>query len=175
MTGVGAAISDIIYALLTGLGMSFVMDFINDPTRKFVLQLSGSVILLLFGIYSFRSDPMRYSHKGSGKNGRGTLLHNGVTAFLVCFANPLIVFLFMALFAQFAFIVPSQPIKTGVGFLCIIGGALLWWYTLTWLIDKIRARFDMKNIRLINQIIGGAVIIFSLLALVGTIFNLYTL
>lgn len=29
VTGVGAAASDIIYALITGLGMSFVMDFIR--------------------------------------------------------------------------------------------------------------------------------------------------
>ena len=31
VTGIGAAASDIIYALITGLGMSFVMDFI--PTQ----------------------------------------------------------------------------------------------------------------------------------------------
>ena len=30
-TGVGAAVSDIIYALITGLGMSFVMDFVQRP------------------------------------------------------------------------------------------------------------------------------------------------
>ena len=31
VTGVGAALSDIIYAGITGLGMSLVMDFVNDP------------------------------------------------------------------------------------------------------------------------------------------------
>lgn len=31
VTGVGAAISDIIYALITGFGMSFVMDLITNP------------------------------------------------------------------------------------------------------------------------------------------------
>ena len=30
VTGIGAALSDIIYALITGFGMSFVMDFINN-------------------------------------------------------------------------------------------------------------------------------------------------
>ena len=39
ITGVGAAVSDIIYALITGLGMSFVMDLITSPQNKFVLQL----------------------------------------------------------------------------------------------------------------------------------------
>ena len=30
VTGVGAAMSDLIYAVLTGVGMSFVIDFVNN-------------------------------------------------------------------------------------------------------------------------------------------------
>ena len=40
VTGIGASLSDIIYALITGLGMSFVMDLITNPTNKFWLQIS---------------------------------------------------------------------------------------------------------------------------------------
>ena len=50
ITGVGAAFSDFIYALLTGLGMSFMLDFISNPSYKFLIQLSSSIILLLFGL-----------------------------------------------------------------------------------------------------------------------------
>ena len=46
-----------------------------------------------------------------------------------------------------------------VGFASIVGGALLWWWGLTWLVDKIRTKFDTTGIKLINQIIGVAVII----------------
>ena len=46
VTGIGAAMSDIIYAMLTGFGMSFIMDLITNPTNKFWLQISGSAILL---------------------------------------------------------------------------------------------------------------------------------
>ena len=88
VTGLGAAASDIIYALITGLGMSFVMDLITNPTNKFWLQISGSVLLLVFGIYCWRSNPTSNMHR-SGKQ-KGTLWHNGVTAFLVTFSNPLI-------------------------------------------------------------------------------------
>jgi arginine exporter protein ArgO len=35
VTGIGAAVSDLIYALITGLGMSFVMDLITNPRNKF--------------------------------------------------------------------------------------------------------------------------------------------
>ena len=57
VTGIGAAVSDIIYAGITGFGMSFVMDFVNDAQNRFYLQIVGSVLLLAFGIYTWRSDP----------------------------------------------------------------------------------------------------------------------
>ena len=46
MTGLGATTSDIIYALLVSLGMSFILDFIN--THQFLIQIIGSIIILLF-------------------------------------------------------------------------------------------------------------------------------
>lgn len=173
VTGVGAAASDIIYAGITGFGMSFVMDFVNNAQTKFLLQIMGSVILLIFGIISFRSNPTKNMRKSS--HNKGTLFHNGLTAFLVTFSNPLIVFLFMACFAQFAFVIPHHPVEMFLGFLSIIFGALLWWYGLTWLVDKVRTKFDAMGINIINKVIGSAVIIFSLVILFGNIFNLFTL
>lgn len=173
ITGVGAALSDIIYALITGFGMNFVLNFINNTQNRFFLQIAGSILLLFFGLYCYRSNPMKNMHKSSNK--KGTLIHNGVTAFIVTFSNPLIIFLFMATFAQFAFIIPNRPLEMSFGFLCILLGAVLWWFGLTWLIDKIRGKFDTNGILLINKIIGGIVIVISIIALLGTIFNIYTL
>ena len=110
----------------------------------------------------------------SGKQ-KDSLVHNGVTAFLVTFSNPLIIFLFIGLFAQFSFVIPNHPIEMFLGFLSIPFGALLWWYGLTWLIDKIRGIFDTNGIVIINKVIGSVVILFSLIVLFGTVFNLYTL
>ena len=50
-TGAGAALSDILYAIVTGFGMSFVMDFIDNKENLFWLKLLGSVMLLFFGLY----------------------------------------------------------------------------------------------------------------------------
>ncbi|MBO5624852.1 MAG: LysE family transporter [Prevotella sp.] len=173
VTGIGASVSDIIYALITGLGMSFVMDFVNNAQTKFLLQLTGSIILLIFGIISYRANPTRNMHMSSKQ--KGTLWHNGLTAFLVTFSNPLIIFLFMGCFAQFAFVVPNHPLEMCLGYMSIVFGALLWWYGLTWLIDKVRTIFDTSGIIIINKVIGSIVIIFSVIVLFGTMFNLYTL
>ena len=173
ITGVGAAASDIFYALITGLGMSFVMDFINNEHNKYLLQISGSIMLFIFGIYCFKSNPMKNAHKSSNK--KGTLTHNAITAFFVTLSNPLIIFLFMATFTQFAFVIPDHPLEMSVGYLSIVLGALLWWFGLTWLIDKVRNIFDPNGITIINKVIGSVVMIFSLIALFGLVFNLYQL
>ena len=96
VTGIGACVSDIIYALFTGLGMSFMMDIVGNERNRFLLQISGSVVLLLFGIYCYRSNPTKNIHQ-SNKAQKGTLVHNGITAFLVTLSNPLIIFLFIFL------------------------------------------------------------------------------
>lgn len=174
ITGIGACVSDIIYALITGFGMSFVMDFVGNEHNRFVLQLSGSVVLLLFGIYCYRSNPTKNMHQ-SNKNQKGTLAHNGITAFLVTLSNPLIIFLFIFLFAQFAFVVNDRPFEMTIGYISIIIGAMLWWFGLTWLIDKVRGKFDNYGIVLINRVVGCIVVIFSVIMLLGTVFNLYKL
>lgn len=41
VTGAGASLSDIIYALMTGFGMSFVMDFISNEENIFLAEVGG--------------------------------------------------------------------------------------------------------------------------------------
>ena len=171
ITGIVAAVSDMIYAAITGYGMSYVMDVLSNQQTKMYLQIVGSVMLLLFGLYTYRSDPTKKIHNSG--NGKASLWHNGVTAFLVTFSNPLIIFLFLACYAQFAFVMPNHPFEMFVGFLSIVFGALLWWYGLTWLIDKIRGKFDANGIKIINQFIGSVVVLCSIIMFLGTVTNLY--
>ncbi|MGN0070065.1 MAG: LysE family translocator [Prevotella sp.] len=171
VTGVGAMCSDMLYALVTGFGMSFVMDLITEPTNLFILKILGSLLLLLFGIYCYRSDPTKKMHISGVK--KGTLLYNGITAFWVTFFNPLIIFLFMAAFAQLSFVIPDHPLEMSIGYLSIAGGALLWWFGLTWTVDRIRGIFDDNGIQMINKIIGSLVVIISIIIMMGTLFNLY--
>ena len=172
VTGCGAALSDIIYAGITGLGMGMVVELVSNDTNRFYLQIVGSLMLLAFGVFTYRTDPMKNLRK-PGQN-KGTLTHNGITAFLVTLSNPLIVFLFMALYAQFSFgLQIDKPIELVAGFISIIGGALLWWWGLTWLVDVIRLKFDHNGIRIINRIIGTLVIVGSIIVLLTTLFSLH--
>ena len=159
------------YGLVTGFGMSFVMDFITNERNMFILQLIGSAMLLVFGIMTYRSNP-RKSFRPVPKK-KGTLVHNFVTSFLLTLSNPLIIFLFIALFARFAFIIPNHPVEQGVGYASIVGGAIIWWVLLTYIINKVRTRFEVKGVKILNHTIGIIVILASIAGFVFTLTGLH--
>ena len=155
VTGLGASLSDIAYALLTGYGMSFVFDYINK--NIFYLQLLGSIMLLAFGIYTFRSNPVQSIRPVSAN--KGSYFHNFITAFAVTLSNPLIIFLFIGLFARFAFVQPGVLVFEEItGYLAIALGALAWWFGITFFVNKVRTRFNLRGIWILNRVIGSIVI-----------------
>ncbi len=166
VTGLGASLSDFIYALLTGYGMSFIVDFIA-ANQKY-LQLLGSVMLLAFGVYTFRSNPVKSLRPVS--HNKGTYLHNFVTAFFVTLSNPLIIFLFIGLFARFSFVLPEGHIAEQVaGYLGIVLGAFCWWFGITYVVNKVRNRFNVRGIWVINRAIGLAVMVISVVGVALTL------
>ncbi len=170
VTGAGAALSDIIYALITGLGMSFVVEFVENEQNIFWLKLVGSVMLFIFGVYMFRSKPRNNMHPSSG--GKGTLIHNFTTAFLITLSNPLIIFLFIALFNMFTFVVPGNWFSQCIGYLSIVAGSMLWWLGLTYVINKMRENFGSMGIVRLNRTIGSIVLLASVIYACTTLFKI---
>ena len=56
-TGIGASISDLFYAMLTGFGLSMIIDFIEN--YELLIQIFGSIVLVGFGIYIYRQNPAK--------------------------------------------------------------------------------------------------------------------
>ena len=165
VTGTGAALSDILYALLTGYGLSFIYDIISNQATLFWLQIVGASIMFIFGLHTFRTNPMKNTRNVS--RNKSSLLQNGITGFFITLSNPTIILLFLGLFTPLNFMLPEQPFfMQCIGYLSIFGGAMLWWFFITYVVSKLRVRFDVRGIRVINRIIGVAVM---LGALIGTI------
>ncbi len=57
VTGLGAMMSDISYALLTLLGMSLVSGLLTEQERW--IQLAGGIILIFFGFGVLRTNPLK--------------------------------------------------------------------------------------------------------------------
>ena len=56
-----------------------------------------------------------------------------------------------------------------VGYLAIVLGALLWWFGITYLVNKVRAQFNVRGIWILNRVIGSVVMLASVISIVYTI------
>lgn len=169
VTGGGAALSDLFYALLTGYGLSLV-SFLTDHDNVFWIKIAGCFMLFAFGIYMFRTGP-RVSVHPEGKT-KGSLLRNFITSFFITLCNPIIIFLFVALFNMLApFAGVGGEAESMVGYGGIVIGAMAWWLGLTYVISKMSASFGEKGIRRLNRSIGVLVIFISAIYALMTLFD----
>lgn len=161
-TGIGAALSDVFYCLLTGLGLAFITDFIE--AHEFLLQIFGSVVLIGFAFYLFQKNPARALRKRT--ENKTTFLKDIGTGFLFTFSNPLILFFIIGLFGRFNFLMPEyQYYHYSLGYCAIFVGALVWWYLITFSINKIRAHFNVRSMWLLNRIIGTILIVMAVVGI----------
>ena len=166
-TGIGASISDMIYAIITGYFMYLVVDIIEDPIIALWIKIIGSVLLFAFGVYTFKSIPRhKVIDEEAPVETKNKLNGYIISGFVITVSNPLIILLFVPLFGQFTFILVDNEFVQAMGYLAIVAGALFWWFILTWLIDKVRARFNHKVIWWLNRIIGIVVMVVSALMIV---------
>ena len=156
-TGVGAAISDLIYCLLTGLGMSMITDWIEANVT--VLQVLGSVFLIAYAVYMIVHSPVPTVQDTESK---ADSAREVITGFFFTLSNPLILFLVIPLFARFGFPLPEHRF---LGYVFIVAGALLWWTVITYSVDKVRSHFKISSMWLINKIMGGILLLLSLYGL----------
>ena len=171
-TGLGAAVSDLFYCLLAGLGLSFVTDFITHNQELF--QIGGSIILIVFALFMILRNPIkRPKHDDEVKI---NYTHDATTGFFLTLSNPLIIFLIFPLFARFGF--PSSEFKFYhyiIGYVFIVAGALLWWTTITYVVDKLRAKFNINSMWLINKIMGSIIMILAIYGLISGILQYFAL
>nr|WP_303030642.1 LysE family transporter [uncultured Duncaniella sp.] len=162
-TGVGASVSDLLYCLLTGFGISFITDLIDR--HQLLLQVVGGIVLAAFGLYLFRKNPTRSLKAAPGETApRGGTSYWGdlVSGFLLTVSNPLILFFIIGLFARFNFILPELGVHHYfTAYLSILAGAMAWWGGVTWLVNKLRRRFNVRSLWLFNRIIAAILIIMA--------------
>lgn len=162
-TGIGASLSDLIYCLLTGFCLSFVTGIIDR--HQLIIQIAGSVVVAVFGIYLFRKNPTRQLRTAAPAG--ADPWSDFISGFLLTFSNPLILFFIVGLFARFNLILPEYYIHHYiVAYFSILVGALFWWGFVTYLVNKLRRRFNVRALWLVNRIVGTVLIVMGIVGMV---------
>ena len=167
-SGMGAAISDTIYAGISGFSVAVIFHVIRE--YELIFKTGISLVLLMLGVIILFSNPDKYSQKQikSSKN----YFKNFATTFLVAASNPLIMFVHLALFAGFGIALDiNNPMSALIILSGFLFGALIWWFSLTGVITKFKNKISKKNFLHFNRIAGSTIIVIVLISLIFFFLN----
>lgn len=163
-TGLGAALSDLLYGSITLWGAELALDSIQK--HEIWIDLVGSCFLLLFGWYLHRYPPQYEVQVKPKKEQNSKPFQTISSSFLITLSNPLIVLFFITLYSWLGLPEETNNILVGhsVTMISIAAGALLWWSILTSSIVRLKKHVSLSSTRYFNQIVA---IVFMVLALIS--------
>ncbi len=168
-TGVGAALGDMLLAfiaIIAALGIGLTTEYIEAKQQPF--QIIGSIILIAFGYIIFRRNPSKNLIKLN--EARMSTWKVIVSSFLLTISNIGTLLLYMALFARFNIIDPSRVFFFQILAVCVIGiGAMIWWFIITYIVNKLRTHFNPRGLKLFNRIVGTILMTVGLVGIITAI------
>ncbi|MBA7540895.1 hypothetical protein ES705_33198 [subsurface metagenome] len=98
-SGMGIATADAIFALIAGLGISFIINFLSE--QQLIIKIIGGMIIAFIGLRIFIANPVKQlkKHRREGKN----LFEDFISILFMGLSNPFTIFLYIAIFAVMLF------------------------------------------------------------------------
>ncbi len=163
LSGMGAALSDTLYAIIAGFSLTFVIEFIR--THEVIFQTIGAVVVLALGIHIFFTNPVKDIRRNRLRG--NTHFQDIISSFLVTVSNPLTVFVFLAVFTSSGVAVSlEQPYHSFFVILGIFTGAFLWWFSLSGIVSLFRHKINLRILWWINKTAGAIIILFVLVTVI---------
>jgi threonine/homoserine/homoserine lactone efflux protein len=162
VVGLGGASADVVYATVAAFGVKLISLFISGHQQS--LRIAGGIILLVFGLYTFRSKP-----KTSAKSG-SLLLHTKVyvSTFFLAITNPMTLVGFVTVFAMLGM---KQAISNHAEVVALVGGvftgSFLWFSVLTSLARLFKEKLTSEGLARVNRIAGSLLMLFGAVAFLG--------
>lgn len=166
MSGLGAAVADLLYAIIAAFGLTFISNFL--VAGQFWVRLIGGGFLLLLGLKTFFavvSDKTKeITHT--------TFYNDFISTFLLTITNPMIILFFLAVFAGPGLSsIQGNYFKAATLVVGIFLGSIIWWLILTEGISIFRKKFNKKVMRWINRIAGIIIVAFGIATILTVFFE----
>jgi threonine/homoserine/homoserine lactone efflux protein len=173
-SGLGAALGDGVFAVVTGFGLTAIAQLIEGYSTP--LKLVGGLMLLGFGLHIFHADvSVLGNQEGTTRmTGASSLPRTIASTFALTITNPATLFGFTALFAGLGSLAGGQAtfVDAAVTVAGVFAGSTLWWFVLATLVGIFHRHIDVGVMRRINHVFGIAVTGFGVVVLGNLAFNL---
>jgi threonine/homoserine/homoserine lactone efflux protein len=176
-SGLGAALGDGIFAIVTAFGLTAISQLIEGYSSP--LRLIGGLMLLGFGIHTFNSDVSALGDAHGAQNrddGSSSLVRTIASTFALTITNPATLFGFAALFTGLGSLAGGEAtfLDAALTVIGVIGGSTLWWFMLTTIVGTFHAHIHSGVMRSINRVFGIAVTGFGVIVLGNLALKLLT-
>lgn len=171
-SGLGAATADTIFAVLALVSLAYINSFIEQ--YNFWVKLVGGLIVIMFGLTIFFKKVKRPRQRGEGAS-KMDYVNNYFSVLLLTLPNPAYFFVFIWVFAALG-IGGRFPTETWADKAALLTGVAVgcatWWFTLTFFVNKIRAKFNFRGLWWLNKISGSLILIFGVWTVIEVVLSL---
>jgi threonine/homoserine/homoserine lactone efflux protein len=160
--GLGAAVADMVYALVGGFALAIVAPLL--ARGRFGMAAVGGAFLVYLGVRTFLAKPpVTAAVAPRGTPGVGAFL----STFVLTLANPMTILSFAAVFAGAGLSAAGglRFLDTGLLVLGVFAGSAAWWLFLSAVAGKLRSHVGPAAMRAINRASGVALTVFGLYVL----------
>lgn len=156
MSGLGAAVGDTVFAIVTSFGLTAVAQLIKGYAS--VIELVGGALLIYFGFHTyFAKVEARLADKLTAREkGASTLFRAMASTFALTITNPATLFGFAVFIAGLGGLAGGHPslANASIVVLGVAAGSTLWWLVLTTVVGLFHATITDRTMLIINRISG---------------------
>ena len=168
LSGLGAALGDGVFAVVTAFGLTAISQAIEGYST--IISFLGGLVLLGFGLHIFNADVslLRDAEGAPARDsGSSSLVRTIASTFALTITNPATLFGFAALFAGLGTLAGGRATFLDAAFtvLGVAAGSTMWWFTLTTIVGIFHRHIDTGVMRNINHLFGIAVTAFGIIVL----------
>jgi threonine/homoserine/homoserine lactone efflux protein len=148
--GLGAAVADMMFGAIAGLGLTVISTFIIE--HEVAIGLLGGIIVLAVGLVTYRAPVLM----ADGQLSVQSLRRDFATAFGMAITNPATMFAALGVFAAFGPThIEAAPDDSLLLIAGVFGGSAAWWLVLAAAAGSWRGSMMERGIKRLNRFSGA--------------------
>jgi len=157
VVGLGGATSDLLLSAVSAFGVRLIYDFIKDHQHE--IRLVGGFVILAMGIFLIRSRRLTSVKQENVVE----LSKIYISTLVIALTNPLVVFGYAAVMSAVAGEgTLHNPLSVSSLVAGVFLGSLLWFYSLSYVVDRFRSVLTEDKLAVVNRIAGVLLVVIGL-------------
>jgi threonine/homoserine/homoserine lactone efflux protein len=164
LSGMGAALADLIFASFAIFGISFIDEILAKYDR--IITFCSGILFIVMGAYiiikSKTNNKVVKDIKENQKN-KSRAANTVASTFIMGLSNPMTFFVFLAIFARMEINVTPDELVNNIGFvLSIFIGSCILWIIVTNIIKLSKKGLGFKAVMFMDEAIGILICLFGI-------------